>query len=190
MKGPAALFARHGLDEERLAALGARGNAYKRTVSEPPAQIPPHHGRRFDRGPRPELACNSRLRSCAGARRAVLRRTGCADLRRHDPAQDQHQRQRVAERAQRRPAASCFSTRLRAMPSCRPRLWCCPRTVCPFTGCGPVQRNWRNITISVSTSCSPPARDQSAPPTYCRCCSVVSWTGTRCCSRWAKPSPT
>jgi len=39
VKGPAALFARHGLDEERLASIGARGNAYKRTVSEPPAQI-------------------------------------------------------------------------------------------------------------------------------------------------------
>ena len=39
VQGPAALFARHGLDETRLKTMGERGNAYKRTVSEPPAQI-------------------------------------------------------------------------------------------------------------------------------------------------------
>ena len=39
VQGPAALFAAHGLDEARLKTIGARGNAYKRTVSEPPTRF-------------------------------------------------------------------------------------------------------------------------------------------------------
>jgi glyoxylase-like metal-dependent hydrolase (beta-lactamase superfamily II) len=35
----AALFAEHGLDEERVAAIAGRGNSYRRIVAEPPARF-------------------------------------------------------------------------------------------------------------------------------------------------------
>ncbi len=99
-----ALFARHGMAAEHLAALVARGNHYHRGVPEAPhAFARLIDGDVLRAGPW-QLAGVRRLRTFAGARGAGEPRGGAADRGRHAAAADQHQRHRLAVRTRRRPA--------------------------------------------------------------------------------------
>ena len=130
---PASSFASHGMADEDVAALAARGNHYRRGVPELPIVVPATARRATGSAPAAALAGHRRLRPLARARVAVHSRRATCSIS-GDMLLPRISTNVACGRPIRtaiRSAASCDSlARVRgAAPTIR---WCCRRTACRF----------------------------------------------------------